>query len=60
MGRGQVQGSQAETSGTQGLVYSITPQTEPEDQSIIRGMFLLTPTGKSIVRFYSICMCCVC
>ena len=42
MGRGQVQGSQAGTSGTQGHVYAITPQTEPADQSAIQGMFLLS------------------
>ena len=42
MGRGRVQGSQAGTSRTQGLVYAITPQTEPIDQSIIQGMFLLS------------------
>ena len=42
MGRGWVQDSQAKTSGTQGRVYVITPQTEPADQSIIQGMFLLS------------------
>ena len=30
------------TSGTQGLVYAITSQTEPVDQSTIQGMFLLS------------------
>ena len=42
MGLGQGQSSRAETSGTQRRVYSITPQTEPTDQSVIRGMFLLS------------------
>ena len=41
-GRGQRQGPQAETSGTQGHVYTITPQTEPIDLSVIQGMFLLS------------------
>ena len=40
MGRGRGQGSQARTSGTQGRVYSITPQTELIDQSVIQGTFL--------------------
>ena len=39
MGRGQ--GSQARTSGTQRRVYTITPQTELTDQSVIQGTFLL-------------------
>ena len=42
MGRDWVQGSQAETQGTQGHVYAITPQTELANQSIIQGMFLLS------------------
>ena len=42
MGRDQGQGLQAGTSGTQGRVYSITPQTEPADQLIIQGMFMLS------------------
>ena len=42
MGRGREQGSQAETSGTQGLVYTIVPPTEPADQSVIHAMFLLS------------------
>ena len=41
-GRGRGQGSRAETSGNQGRVYAITPQTEPADQSVILGMFLLS------------------
>ena len=42
MGRGRGQGLQAGTSGTQGLVYAITPQTEMEDQSVIQGTLLLS------------------
>ena len=42
MGRGRGQGSQAETSGTQGRVYAITPQTEPVNQLVIQSMFLLS------------------
>ena len=42
MGRGRGQGSRVETSGTQGCVYVITPQTELVDQSVIQGMFLLS------------------
>ena len=42
MGRGQGQGSQAKTSGTQGCVYAVTPQTEIVDQPVIQGMFLLS------------------
>ena len=42
MGGGQGQGRWAEASGTQGHVYAITPQTEPADQSVIQGMFLLS------------------
>ena len=41
-GRGRGQSSWAETSGTQGRVYTITPQTEPADQSVIQGMFMLS------------------
>ena len=41
MGRGRGQDSQAGTLGTQGCVYSITPQTELADHSIIQGTFLL-------------------
>ena len=41
MGRGRGQGPHAGTSGTQGRVYIITPQTEPTDLSVIQGMFLL-------------------
>ena len=40
MGRGQ--GSQAETSGIQGLVYAIMPSTDPADKSTIQVMFLLS------------------
>ena len=42
MGRGRGQGPQAGTSGTQGRVYIVTPQTEPIDPSVIQGMFLLS------------------
>ena len=41
MSRGRGQGPQAGTSGTQGRVYTVTPQTEPTDLSVIQGMFLL-------------------
>ena len=40
MGRGRGKGSQARTSGTQGCVYTVTPQTEPTYPSIIQCMFL--------------------
>ena len=40
--RGRGEGSQAETSGAQGCVYSITPQTGLVDQSVIQGMFMLS------------------
>ena len=49
MGRGRGHGSQAETSGTQGCVYTITPQTEPVDQSMIQGMFLLSRLSANIL-----------
>ena len=42
MGRGRGQGPQVRTSGTQGRVYTVTPQTEPTDPSVIQGMFLLS------------------
>ena len=41
MGRGQVQGSQARTSGTQGRVYAMVPEAEHADQPDVQGMFLL-------------------
>ena len=41
MGRGQVQGSQARTSGTQGRVYAMVPEVERVDQPDAQGMFLL-------------------
>ena len=41
MGRGRGQSVQAGTSGGQGHVYAVTPQTEVVDQSVIQGMFLL-------------------
>ena len=42
MGRGRGHSSQAETSGTQGHVYAITPQTESVNRSVIQGMFILS------------------
>ena len=42
MGRGRGQGPQARTSGVQGQIYAITPPTEPADQSVVQGMFLLS------------------
>ena len=42
MGRGRGQGPQAGTSGTQGRVYIVTPQTESTDPSVIQGKFLLS------------------
>ena len=42
MGRGRGQGSQARTSGTQGRIYAVVPPTNPMDQSVIQGMFLLS------------------
>ena len=41
MGRGRGQSVQARTSGAQGRVYAVTPQTEAADQSVFQGMFLL-------------------
>ena len=41
MGRGRGQSVQAGTSGAQGCVYAVTPQTEAVDQSVIQGTFLL-------------------
>ena len=38
---GTNQGVQAGTSGTQGRVYIVTPQTEAGNQSMIQGTFLL-------------------
>ena len=49
MGQGQGQGSQAWTSGTQGLAYTVTPQTEIADQSVIQGMFLLSCLGARVL-----------
>ena len=40
-GRGQVQGSQARTSGTQGCVYAMVLEAERADQPDVQGMFLL-------------------
>ena len=41
MGQGRGQSVQAGTSGAQGRVYVVTPQTEGADQSVIQGTFLL-------------------
>ena len=41
IGRGQGQGSQARTSGTQGRVYVVVPQAECADQPDMQGTFLL-------------------
>ena len=40
MGRGQVQDSQARTSGTQGRVYAMVPEAELADPPDAQGMFL--------------------
>ena len=42
IGRGRGQEPQARTSRTKGGVYTVTPQTEPTDQSVIHDMFLLS------------------
>ena len=42
MGRGRGQYFQAGTSGTQGHVYAVVPQTELADQSDIQGTFWLS------------------
>ena len=39
MGRGQGQGSQARSSGTQGCVYTNVPRVERADQLDMQGMF---------------------
>ena len=41
MGLGRGQSVQAGTSGAQGCVYVVTPQTEAADQSVIQGTLLL-------------------
>ena len=41
MGRGRGQSVQAGTSGAQGRVYVVTPQTEVAYQLVIQGTFLL-------------------
>ena len=41
MGRGRGQGPQANTSGTEGRFYVVTPQIEVVDQLVIQGTFLL-------------------
>ena len=52
MGRGRGQGSRAETSRTQGYVYTISPQTNPVDQSVIQGMFMLSHLWTKILFDY--------
>ena len=52
-GMGREEGSQAETSRTQGRVYAITPQTELVDQSVIQGMFMLSRLWAKILFDYS-------
>ena len=42
MGRGRGQGPLVGTSGIQGRVYAIMPSTEPADQLVIQGTFLLS------------------
>ena len=42
MGRGRGQDFQAGTSGTQGCVYAVVPQTELADQFDIQGTFPLS------------------
>ena len=42
MGRGRGQGPQVGTLRTQGRVYTVTPQTEPTNPSVVQGMFLLS------------------
>ena len=39
MGRGQGQGSQTRTSGTQGSVYAVVPQAEHAYQPVMQGTF---------------------
>ena len=39
MGRGQVQSSQARTSGTQGRVYVLVPEAKNVDQPDMQGTF---------------------
>ena len=42
MSRGRGRGPQAGTSGVQGRVYAVLPPTEPADQPVIHGTFLLS------------------
>ena len=42
MGRGRGRGAQAGTSGVLGRVYAITSPTEPAEQPVIQGTFLLS------------------
>ena len=43
MGRGQVRGSQARTSETQGRVYAMVPEDERADPPAAQGMILFLP-----------------
>ena len=52
MGRGRGQGPQAGTSGTQGRVYTVIPQTEPIYPSVIQGMFLLSRLWARVLSDY--------
>ena len=53
MGGGQGQGSYAGTSGTQGRVYAITPQTDLVDRLVIQGTFLLFHLWVRVLFDYS-------
>ena len=52
MGRSRGQGPWADTSRTQGRVYSIVPQTEPVEKSVIQSMFLLSRIWAKILFDY--------
>ena len=52
MGRGQVQGSQARTSGTQGRVHAMVLEAECADQSDMQDMFL--PLHVLLYALYSL------
>ena len=42
MGRGRGRGPKARTSRVQGHVYTVTSPTEPTEQPVIQGTFLLS------------------
>ena len=52
MVRGRGEGSRAKASRIHGLVYTITPQADPIDQSVIHGMFMLSPLWAKILFDY--------